>query len=412
MTFTNPIWLWGLSALTVPLAIHLLSRKEGKVIAMGSLRHLRDANTQQFKSLRLNEIVLLILRSLIIIFLVLFLSGLHAPQSAKQKWVLVESDLKNNAQAKTILDSLNKKGFEGHLLAANFPLLDQPLNDSLINYWSLIEQLNEKALSETVLISTGRAEAFRGERISWPPSLQWITVPRSPKEYLISAIRKSKDSLEVKTGLIQDGNTHYIKMNTPNGIGQKTFANENDTVKITNADTIRIAIVSDPDFDYDKKILLASLKTIQKNIAASLIISESKWQDVNAKADWLIWLSNEPAPAFGNNKIIYSSNPHQMILSPLAPGIWELTKKLNENVALQENLTWQLLKVIYPAKEIWTIADSKDQREMPESQKWTEQSGVQAGVLSPGNSPLDPYILTGLIILLIAERLVAYKRNQ
>src|SRR6478735_8889858 len=98
MAFANPIWLWGFSALSIPLAIHLLSRKEGKVIAMGSLRHLKDANTQQFKSLRLNEIVLLLLRSLIIILLVLFLSGLQIHKTSKQKWVLVENELRDDTQ--------------------------------------------------------------------------------------------------------------------------------------------------------------------------------------------------------------------------------------------------------------------------------------------------------------------------
>ena len=69
MALANSFWLWGLSALSVPLIIHLLSRREGKVIRMGSLRYLQDSNTQQFKSLRLNEIILFILRCLLIIIL-------------------------------------------------------------------------------------------------------------------------------------------------------------------------------------------------------------------------------------------------------------------------------------------------------------------------------------------------------
>jgi hypothetical protein len=47
--FAQPIFLWALTALAVPIGIHLLSRKEGKVVKMGSLRHLRETSTQQFK---------------------------------------------------------------------------------------------------------------------------------------------------------------------------------------------------------------------------------------------------------------------------------------------------------------------------------------------------------------------------
>src|SRR5690242_6992747 len=125
MAFANPIWLWGFSALSIPLAIHLLSRKEGKVIAMASLRHLKDANTQQFKSLKLNEILLLILRSLIIILVVLFLSGLQIQKASDQKWVVIENSLQENAQTKSLVDSLTTQGFEAHLLAKDFPKITE-----------------------------------------------------------------------------------------------------------------------------------------------------------------------------------------------------------------------------------------------------------------------------------------------
>ncbi|MEJ0032271.1 MAG: BatA domain-containing protein [Bacteroidota bacterium] len=75
MTFVNPSYLWALASLAIPIAIHLLSRKEGKVIRVGSLRHVEESNTSQFKSIRLNEILLLLLRCLMISLVVLFMSG-------------------------------------------------------------------------------------------------------------------------------------------------------------------------------------------------------------------------------------------------------------------------------------------------------------------------------------------------
>ena len=64
MQSAQPIMLWALAGLSIPIAIHLLSRKEGKVIYLGSLRHLRETSTQQFRGIKLNEILLLVLRSL------------------------------------------------------------------------------------------------------------------------------------------------------------------------------------------------------------------------------------------------------------------------------------------------------------------------------------------------------------
>src|SRR6187401_594471 len=97
MLFANPIWLWALAGLLIPIGIHLLSRKEGQVIRIGSLRHLQETNTQQFKGIRLNEIVLLILRCTLIILFVLLMSGLSFERVNKSeaKWVVIEKGLEN-----------------------------------------------------------------------------------------------------------------------------------------------------------------------------------------------------------------------------------------------------------------------------------------------------------------------------
>lgn len=69
MNFTQPLFLWTLAGAFIPIAIHLLSRKEGKVVKVGSLRHMEESNTSRFKSIRLNETLLLLARCLMITWL-------------------------------------------------------------------------------------------------------------------------------------------------------------------------------------------------------------------------------------------------------------------------------------------------------------------------------------------------------
>src|SRR5258706_563824 len=95
MTFANPIFLWSLLGLSIPITIHLLSRKEGKIIRIGSIRHIQETSTQQFKGVKLNEILLLILRCAMIIVFSLLLSGLQCTGIQKEKWVVVERSLEN-----------------------------------------------------------------------------------------------------------------------------------------------------------------------------------------------------------------------------------------------------------------------------------------------------------------------------
>src|SRR5215510_3306616 len=95
MTLANPVYLWTLLGLAVPIAIHFLSRKEGKVIKLGSIRHVQETSTQQFKGIRLNEIFLLILRCFLIALLVLLVSGLQFNQ-ANGRWILLEKGTEKN----------------------------------------------------------------------------------------------------------------------------------------------------------------------------------------------------------------------------------------------------------------------------------------------------------------------------
>src|SRR5690606_33162258 len=74
MVFLNPMYLWALTGLAVPLAIHFWSRKEGKTIKVGSIQFLKESDPKQASSVKLNEIWLLILRMLVITILVLIIA--------------------------------------------------------------------------------------------------------------------------------------------------------------------------------------------------------------------------------------------------------------------------------------------------------------------------------------------------
>src|SRR3990170_3028711 len=112
MQFTNPIWLWALTGLLIPIGIHLLSRTEGKIIKIGSIRHLEATSTKRFKSIRLNELILLTLRCLLIIAFALLLSGLHLPGvEKKSKWLYVEKGLLHDPEFSFVIDSLRENGF-------------------------------------------------------------------------------------------------------------------------------------------------------------------------------------------------------------------------------------------------------------------------------------------------------------
>lgn len=71
MTFLNPLVLFGLIAASIPIIIHLLNLRKLKVIEFSSLQFLKEMQKNKMRKIKIKQILLLILRTLVIIFLVL-----------------------------------------------------------------------------------------------------------------------------------------------------------------------------------------------------------------------------------------------------------------------------------------------------------------------------------------------------
>lgn len=71
MNFLNPLFLIGLAAAAIPIALHLLNLRKLKTVEFSTLRFLKELQKTKIRRLKLKQIILLILRTLIIIFAVL-----------------------------------------------------------------------------------------------------------------------------------------------------------------------------------------------------------------------------------------------------------------------------------------------------------------------------------------------------
>jgi len=137
MNWLNPILLWGLTALMVPVFIHFWSKNKTKEIAFGSIRFLRESSTLQSKRIQFSEILLLLLRLLILILVVMLMAKWVSYHSVeKQKAVLLGENV-NMPQAYAneeirILNSseFDEKSNQWHLLKEIS--LKHPEVDSLI----------------------------------------------------------------------------------------------------------------------------------------------------------------------------------------------------------------------------------------------------------------------------------------
>jgi hypothetical protein len=70
MSFLNPLFLIGLSALAIPILIHLVKRERAPKIYFSSLRFLRPISQRTLKYLRLHNLLLMLLRMLALLLMV------------------------------------------------------------------------------------------------------------------------------------------------------------------------------------------------------------------------------------------------------------------------------------------------------------------------------------------------------
>jgi hypothetical protein len=71
MTFLNPLVLWGLAAISIPILIHIFNLKRTKKIEFSTLMFLKEIQQSKYKKIKLKQLLILLCRIAFIIFLVI-----------------------------------------------------------------------------------------------------------------------------------------------------------------------------------------------------------------------------------------------------------------------------------------------------------------------------------------------------
>ncbi len=421
MQFANPIWLWALSGLVIPVGIHLLSRKEGKVIYIGSLRHLDESSTKQFKAIRLNEVLLLILRCLLIILTVLLLAGIQWKHAAteEQKWLVIEPGIQKDKTIISLADSLTVAGYETHYLAPGFPAEEDTTAYNVKNYWALLNELKSSRAQEVVVLSGSYLKDFTGERVMFPSTIRWITPDADPKQYPVLAARYKSDSAVVRLAKSDAKLTSFKYSTTGISPGQQIISLQNDPITLNVTDTLHVTIVYDKDFQFDATIMEVSLKSIGQIPAVAMQTTVKRTTNFQyTPTDWVIWLSDKPFPEPGACHLIaYENDPTANdILYPEGPQTphrhWTLSQRLNIDNALQEHLTVTLANALLQDSTLEQTADKADQRTIPETFLQASSENLSTTKRVIATTQLDKYLIILIALMLLTERLLAYKRNQ
>jgi len=123
LTFLNSAILFGLAAIAIPILIHLFTRQKTRTIFFSSLKFLKELQKQKIRRLKIRQILLLILRTLLILILIfafarptLRSSGSSSLEAGAQLTAVIIFDntlsMGRESEGQKLLDAARKRALE------------------------------------------------------------------------------------------------------------------------------------------------------------------------------------------------------------------------------------------------------------------------------------------------------------
>jgi hypothetical protein len=324
MQFLNPIWLFALAVISIPVAIHLWNIRPGKTLKVGSITLFTESSPKRSRSFKLLDILLLLLRCLLLILLAFLLAGplwqQHLKAGKTKGWLLIPKENFNEVyqRFKPDIDSFRKKGYEFHYFDKGFPkadlnrLLQQPGKDTATaqpaNYWALVRQLEHHipAAVTAELFTPNTITHFTGERPATGLTINWhtYTPANSVSTWLAGAWLTVNGNIRVVQGTATPAGTSYqyndiknggqagsaYQVGVDNGVPVVNLKNSKISVDTT---TQHIAIYADKHA-IDANYLKAALSAVSQLTQRKTIIKQYTGPEaIPADQDWIFWLSED-----------------------------------------------------------------------------------------------------------------------
>ena len=377
----NPLWLFAIGGISIPLIIHLWNIKKGKTLKIGSISLLGESSRQSARSLKLIDLLFLFLRCLLLIIVALILAGplwnSKINTSANKGWILIEKQnlTETSSQFKAEIDSLSKLGYEFHFFEPGFQYakLEDALNENkseigseqLLPYWSLIKLLEDEIPENTqvFLFTPNLLNRLGTERPLVTHPIQWKTYTPSDSTatWIENAWFNESDSVNVTIATSSPNKTTFktiaidpasrnspFEFNIQNAKASLKFKNkkQGDSLPITiDTATIRIAIYTDK-FKNDASYLRAAFSAIKKYTYRKIKLTEYSTINIPSGQNIIFWLSETAIPPgivplnlfFKYEKGNIEDINSQLSLSPSMSSIEKEDIKLFKRNAYPENL--------------------------------------------------------------------------
>ncbi len=324
MNWLNSIALWGLTALAVPILIHLWSKNKTKEIAFGSIRFLRESSTLQSKKIQLSEFPLLLVRLMILLLVVLLMAKwIYYQEAEKQKAVLLGEDIKvPEAYSYDKIPVFRTSELEQHS-----------------NHWYLLDELSGQLpdIDSLIYINDFKDTDFVGAIPKLNVHLELISAnqKQNPQEIWSSDTLLIHFDMLSKT--LQRKFDKVLKAN-------QLYTNEKVVFKEVNREEAQLVFTTSPQKLETNQIVVSDSVSInyqiQKKFKSSLLYLNETWLIEPLNEDMFVLIVSEFIAEVVEPNYQYSS--YEMLYTQKSEGVEEV----KEAKTFDEELLWLIMLLI------------------------------------------------------------------
>lgn len=428
MTLLQPTYLWALFGLVIPLVIHLLNKGDVKTVKVGSVKFLREFDTKQSRKIRLNEVLLLLLRMLLIGLVVLFMAEPRWKKEQEKSSVtyLIEPSLVDDEGFISFTDSFSQNDLRWFM--DGFPSFDSEMTQPIVpNYWQLARKLTTISSDSIVVFTKGYSKGIKGPRPIISKNIHWVVVGDSHDVDAYIAAKKEGDSIHLYKVSGNSFITDLQKM-TMVETDEKIKTITEDSLELIDSgttvavpliknDALKVTIAYDESYQREMRFFSAALHAIEKydllELNLNTVDANSEF-DVGTPTDLLIWLQKENVPSVKWATIAMAKDTLANALVEKAEfdNRFLLTERLTIQNTMENNLTSKLATLLLSGdtleKKMWEL----DQRVTPETALDTGVLNTEVVGQSIQTMDISPWIWMVIVLLLISERVMSKLKKQ
>lgn len=425
MNFLQPTYLWGLFFIVVPLVIHLFNKGDVKTIKVGSVRYLTEQETKQTRQIRLNELLLLFLRMLLLIFLVLAMTEPVLPSKNKNVALtyLVEPALIHSGQMDAFLKEA--PGVPIRLFANDFPAMDsENLQQEVPNYWQLAQELQNLESDSIVVFSKARMTGVQGRRPVIPATVFWIVMDEVDATDSLIGAAAAKNGAVVHAIKSDAGYTDIQHTVIPKD--QITYSSEDSitivqneiskNIPIYSKDTLRIGMSYDVEFLKEKLFFTAAFEAIADYSQRHLVLKEVTGTSPFGKTnfDLIVWLKRNVPPKIEGKLLRYQADTlaTKIIEKASEKDLFYLTQRLTIDRVLHERLTEDILQIVITAPALEAAISSLDKRTLPAQEFTPTVKDIVSMDTKKQQRSMANWFWIAALLVFVLERLLAKFRKQ